>query len=54
MKIGVMANAAQSIEADTAEIIATELGHKVLRVNDDDILKELHQLLKLYQVKKSS
>ena len=41
MKIGVMANAAQSIEADTAEIIATELGHKVVRVNDDDILKEI-------------
>ena len=28
MKMGVMANATQSLEADTAEIVATELGHK--------------------------
>ncbi len=41
MKMGVMANATQSLEADTAEIVATELGHKVKLVNDDDILKEL-------------
>ncbi len=41
MKMGVMANATQSLEAETAEIVATELGHKVKIVNDDDILKEL-------------
>ncbi len=41
MKMGVMANATQSLEADTAEIVATELGHKVKIVNDDDILKEI-------------
>ena len=41
MKIGVMANATQSLDADTAELVATELGHKVLRVNEDDILKDI-------------
>ncbi len=41
MKMGIMANATQSLEADTAEIIATELGHTVKRVTEDDILKEL-------------
>ena len=41
MKLGVMANATQAIEADTAELVARELGHKVTRVNDDDILKEI-------------
>ena len=41
MKMGVMAKPTQSLEADTAEIVATELGHKVKLVNDDDILKEI-------------
>ena len=41
MKMGIMANAAQSIEADTAEIIATEFGHTVARVTEDDVLKEI-------------
>ena len=41
MKMGVMANATQSLEADTAAIIASELGHNVKLVNDDDILKEI-------------
>ena len=41
MKMGVMANATQSLEADTAEIVATELGHRVKLANDDDILKEI-------------
>ena len=41
MKMGVMANATQSLEADTAELVARELGHKVVRVNDDDILKDI-------------
>ena len=41
MKMGVMANATQSLESDTAEIVANELGHKVKIVNDDDILKEI-------------
>ena len=41
MKMGVMANATQSLEADTAEIVATELGYRVKIVNDDDILKDI-------------
>ena len=41
MKMGVMAKPTQSLEADTAEIVASELGHKVRIVNDDDILKEI-------------
>ena len=41
MKMGVMANATQSLEAETAEIVARELGHRVKLVNDDDILKEI-------------
>ena len=34
MKIGVMATINQEIDADTAEIIITECGHRVRRVND--------------------
>tara|TARA_B100001123_G_C15335308_1_gene1032604 strand:- start:1052 stop:3301 length:2250 start_codon:yes stop_codon:yes gene_type:complete len=41
MKIGIMANATQSLEADTAEIIATEFGHTSKRVTEDDVLKEI-------------
>jgi len=41
MKMGVMAKATQSLEAETAEIVANELGHKVKLIKDDDILKEL-------------
>jgi len=41
MKMGVMANAAQSLDADTAELIVAELGHKSFRATDDDLLKDL-------------
>ncbi len=41
MKLGVLANATQSLDADTAELAVAELGHKGVRVNDDDILKEI-------------
>jgi len=41
MKMGVMANATQSLDSDTAELVVTELGHKAFRVNDDEILKEI-------------
>ncbi len=44
MKLGIMANAAQSIESDTAELVATELGHKVKLVSDDDVLREIEDL----------
>ncbi len=37
MKLGVMANSSQSIDADTAEIVITSFGHTVKRVKDSDI-----------------
>ncbi|MDR2158223.1 MAG: translation initiation factor IF-2 N-terminal domain-containing protein, partial [Holosporaceae bacterium] len=37
MKLGVMATANQIIDADTAELIVLEFGHKVKRVSDSDI-----------------
>lgn len=37
MKLGVMATSAQSVDADTAEIIIEEFGHKIRRVTDADI-----------------
>ena len=44
MKMGVMAKPTQSLEADTAQIVANELGHRVKLVNDDDILKEIEDV----------
>ncbi|MDC3063582.1 translation initiation factor IF-2 [Alphaproteobacteria bacterium] len=41
MKNGIMATAAQVIDADTAELITTEFGHKVKRVSDSDIELDL-------------
>ncbi len=41
MKLGVMANATQSLESDTAQLVAEELGHKVSVVKDDDVLNEI-------------
>jgi len=41
MKMGVMANATQSLDADTSELVVTELGHKSIRVTDDDLLKDI-------------
>ncbi len=37
MKMGVMANINQIIDADTAELIAAEFGHSVKRVADSDV-----------------
>lgn len=37
MKMGSIATANQTIDADTAELIATELGHKVKRVTETDV-----------------
>ncbi len=36
-KMGVMATVTQSIDADTAELIATEMGHRVKRVSESDV-----------------
>ena len=41
MKMGIMANAMQALEANTAENIAIEFGHTVKRVTEDDVLKEI-------------
>ena len=41
MKNGIMATAAQVIDADTAELITNEFGHKVKRVSDSDVELEL-------------
>ena len=37
MKMGMMVTLTQSIDADTAELIATELGHTVKRVSDSSV-----------------
>ena len=37
MKLGIMVTASQSIDADTAELIVTEFGHKFKRVTDADV-----------------
>ena len=37
MKNGVMATANQTVDADTAELVATEFGHKVKRVSEADV-----------------
>lgn len=37
MKLGIIANAGQSIDADTAEIVATSFGHTVKRVQESDV-----------------
>lgn len=42
MKMGVMATITESIDADTAELIAGEFGHKVKRVTDADVEIGMH------------
>ncbi|HKT16879.1 MAG TPA: translation initiation factor IF-2 [Stellaceae bacterium] len=37
MKMGVMATINQSIDADTAELVVTEFGHKIKRVSESDV-----------------
>ena len=37
MKMGMMVNMNQAIDADTAELIIEEFGHKVVRVSDSDV-----------------
>ena len=41
MKMGVMANATQSLESDIAQLVAEELGHKVIITKDDDVLNDI-------------
>ncbi|WP_259781648.1 translation initiation factor IF-2 [Aestuariispira ectoiniformans] len=37
MKLGVMATQNQSIDADTAELVVEEFGHKIVRVSESDV-----------------
>jgi len=37
MKMGVMATITQSLDADTAELVVQEFGHRVKRVSEDDV-----------------
>ncbi|MBV9538204.1 MAG: translation initiation factor IF-2, partial [Acidisphaera sp.] len=37
MKLGVMATITQSLDADTAELVVQEFGHRVKRVSEDDV-----------------
>ncbi len=37
MKMGVMVTVNQSIDADTAELVVTEFGHRIRRVAEDDV-----------------
>ena len=41
MNMGVIAKTHEILDADTAELVAQEFGHKVKRVKDDDILEGL-------------
>lgn len=37
MKLGIMATINQTIDADTAELVVEEMGHKVVRVSESDV-----------------
>ena len=41
MRLGVLATINQVIDPDTAELVATELGHRVQRVTEDNVIKNL-------------
>ena len=41
MKLGIMATINEVIDADTAELVAQEFGHKIKRVAEDDVLEGL-------------
>ncbi len=43
MKMGVMATMNQTIDADTAELVIDEFGHKVVRVSDADVEQVITQ-----------
>ncbi len=45
MKMGVMATATQALDADTAELVAQEFGHRVKRVSESDVEQGLEGVL---------
>ncbi|MGY6697264.1 MAG: translation initiation factor IF-2 [Roseinatronobacter sp.] len=44
MKMGVMATMNQTIDADTAELVIDEFGHKAVRVSDSDVEQVIDQV----------
>ncbi len=42
MRMGVMATITQTIDADTAELVITEFGHRLRRVSDSDVEVGMH------------
>ncbi len=42
MKLGIMATTNQAIDADTAELVIEEFGHKIKRVTDADVETSIH------------
>ena len=44
MKMGVMATMNQTIDADTAELVIEEFGHKAVRVSDSDVEQVIDQI----------
>jgi translation initiation factor IF-2 len=41
MKMGMMVTVNQVVDGDTAELVATELGHRVTRVTEDSMIRDL-------------
>ncbi len=44
MKMGVMATMNQTIDADTAELLIEEFGHRAVRVSDSDVEQVIHSV----------
>ena len=44
MKMGMMVSANQTIDADTAELVIEEFGHKTVRVSDSDVEQVIDQI----------
>ena len=44
MKMGMMVTMNEAIDADTAELVIEEFGHKVVRVSDADVEQVIHQI----------
>ncbi len=44
MRMGMMVTANQSIDADTAELVIEEFGHKAIRVSDSDVEQVIEQI----------
>ncbi|MDP3339122.1 translation initiation factor IF-2 [Frigidibacter sp.] len=45
MKMGLMVSMNEAIDADTAELVIEEFGHKAVRVSDSDVEQVIHKVL---------